>query len=157
MEIAIPYSGRRSRRRMLEPLDVIAAKRDIAKAILRDAYIGRIPESLRMRSKTSFPVPLDDWFAGPMKVSARDRLVACAEQTNWFDKEGILYLFSNGLPRGSGIAIWMALNLALFFRSAADRHKKRQGGVTCRKASALPSRSRSAIPIRSRRKWCSKR
>ncbi|MDK9698720.1 MAG: asparagine synthase (glutamine-hydrolyzing) [bacterium] len=97
------------------PASEISGKLDIAKYVLREAYKNRIPNSLRMRSKTSFPVPLEQWFSGRLRNTIRDRLIACAEKSHWFDRDGIEYLFSQALPPGSGIALWMALNLALFY------------------------------------------
>ncbi len=99
------------------PLPEAVQKHDVAKLILREAYRNRIPESIRTRTKTSFPVPLDSWFSGQLRASARDRLMACAEQSHWFDREGVEFLFSKALPSGSGIALWMALNLALFYEA----------------------------------------
>ena len=112
--------------------DAISEVHDTPKYVLRKAFEARIPEPILTRRKVGFPVPLHDWFAGPLKAFAKDVLLDPAALnrgfynvetlTAWLSDESIKENAGDerNYQLGAAGRLWMLLNLELFFRAYFD-------------------------------------
>jgi asparagine synthase (glutamine-hydrolysing) len=93
------------------------------KRILRDAMRGIVPSSILGRRKMGFPVPFEQWAAGPWNQVARDVLLdRRARERGIVKPQAVAALLDDhraGLRRG-GDAIWALLNLELWHRTFID-------------------------------------
>ena len=89
------------------------------KAILRDAFREFLPPELDNRPKTGFGVPLDHWFRGPLKESARAILTDPANPAApYFKKETVARLLGEHFTGAFDHAarIWALLVLTEFLK-----------------------------------------
>jgi asparagine synthase (glutamine-hydrolysing) len=93
------------------------------KRILRDAMRGIVPSSILGRRKMGFPVPFEQWAAGPWNQVVRDVLLdRRARERGIVKPQAVAALLDDhraGLRRG-GDAIWALLNLELWHRTFID-------------------------------------
>jgi len=91
------------------------------KYLLRKAIKGVVPEKILARKdKMGFPVPLNEWFAGPLKDFVHDILLSKnAKERGIFTEKGLSELLKHQQPYGR--VLWGALNLELWFQTFIDR------------------------------------
>ena len=91
------------------------------KYLLRKAIKDIVPEKILSRKdKMGFPVPLNEWFAGPLKDFLHDVLLSkSAKERGIFTERGLSDLLRPQQPYGR--ALWGALNLELWFQTFIDR------------------------------------
>lgn len=94
------------------------------KYLLRKVIKGIVPEKILSRKdKMGFPVPLNEWFAGPLKDFVHDILLSkSAKERGIFTEKGLSYLLKPQQPYGR--ALWGALCLELWFREFIDDKAK---------------------------------
>jgi asparagine synthase (glutamine-hydrolysing) len=90
------------------------------KYLLRKAIKGIVPEKILSRKdKMGFPVPLNEWFAGPLKDFVHDILsTQKARERGIFTEQGLTKLLTP--QQQYGRALWGALNLELWFQTFID-------------------------------------
>jgi asparagine synthase (glutamine-hydrolysing) len=91
------------------------------KYLLRKAVSGIVPEKILSRKdKMGFPVPITEWFGGPLKGFIHDTLLSArAKKRGIFTEKGLSELIKNQQPYGR--ALWGALNLELWYQTFIDR------------------------------------
>ncbi len=91
-----------------------------SKHILRSAVTNAVPEEILSRKdKMGFPVPINHWFAGPLKGFVTDTLLSQRSlQRGIYTRKGLEALISNTGPYSRGL--WGALNLELWFQAFID-------------------------------------
>lgn len=76
-------------------------------------------EILNRKDKKGFPVPLVEWFQGPLKGFVQEILLSkTARERGIYDTDSISHLISN--ERKYGRSIWGLLNLELWFQQFGD-------------------------------------
>ena len=91
-----------------------------AKSILKESMASILPERILAREdKMGFPVPLKDWFSGPLKDFVGDILYSksCRER-GFFDNKKMAKL--SGSEPQYGREIWGALCLEIWFQTFFD-------------------------------------
>jgi asparagine synthase (glutamine-hydrolysing) len=91
-----------------------------SKHIFRQVVRHIVPQDVYNRSdKMGFPVPLSEWFAGPLKDFLHDVLLSKkAKERGIFEVKGLTELLEHQQPYGR--ALWGALNLELWFLTFID-------------------------------------
>lgn len=92
-----------------------------SKYIFRQVVQNIIPHEIYDRTdKMGFPVPLNEWFAGPLKDFVHDILsTPKARKRGIFTEQGLVELLKP--QQQYGRALWGALNLELWFQTFIDR------------------------------------
>lgn len=90
------------------------------KYLFRNAIVGVVPDQILARKdKKGFPVPLNQWFAGPLKDYVSDILLSKrSKERGIFTREGLVALLAQ--QQQFGRALWGALNLELWFQTFID-------------------------------------
>jgi asparagine synthase (glutamine-hydrolysing) len=90
------------------------------KRVFREAVRALVPrEIFERKDKMGFPVPLAEWFAGPLRDFVRDVLLSArARQRGLYRMEGIETLLAG--ERKFGRQLWGLLCLELWFRAFVD-------------------------------------
>jgi len=90
------------------------------KYLLRKAIKDVIPQKIFDRKdKMGFPIPINEWFAGPLKEFVHDILsTKNARERGIFTKQGLAELLKP--QQQYGRALWGALNLELWFQTFID-------------------------------------
>ena len=98
--------------------DQISEVYDTTKYILRETYKKDLPEIISARKKVGFPVPLQEWLAGPLKGYAKERLLDSKSKTSEvFNSEEVKVSLENaGSNTRSGLKVWMMLNAEEWMR-----------------------------------------
>jgi len=104
--------------------DKISESHDTPKYILKKAYETMLPHNILYRKKMGFPVPLDSWLGGDFIDYARNLLLSDeAANRNLYDIGNIEKLLNNekaSLSDGSGMRIWMLINIELFMKNVFE-------------------------------------
>ena len=104
--------------------DKISESHDTPKYILKKAYEKMLPLKILYRKKMGFPVPLNSWIGGDFNVYAKNLLLSDeAASRNLYDISNIEKLLNNDkafLSGGSGMKIWMLINIELFMKNHFD-------------------------------------
>lgn len=92
-----------------------------SKRVFRDAVEDIIPEVVfRRRDKMGFPVPLTEWFRGPIRAFVADTLLSARARTRGFmQPAGVEQLFREGAPFDR--QLWGLLCLELWSSAFLDR------------------------------------
>ncbi len=108
------------------------------KRLLREAVRPLLPEPvLERQDKMGFPVPVGEWFGGPLRDFVGDILLGeRARQRGLYRPDGVEQLIRG--ERAFGRQLWGLLSLELWFRAFLDGERRPR-----RQASALPSGSSS--------------
>jgi asparagine synthase (glutamine-hydrolysing) len=116
------------------------------KYLLKKAMEPRLPREILYRDKMGFAVPLANWFRGPLRESARHRLLECAlTETGFFDMRFVKRLLdehAGGLSDHSA-AIWALLMFESFLTNV---HLKSSAGKPGRRSTGRNARG-STSPI----------
>jgi len=90
------------------------------KYLLRKAIKGIVPrEILARKDKMGFPVPMNEWFADPLRNFVHDILLSkSSRERGIFTEKGLNELLKPRMPYGR--ALWGALNLELWFQTVID-------------------------------------
>ncbi|MDA7621892.1 asparagine synthase (glutamine-hydrolyzing) [bacterium] len=88
------------------------------KAVLKRAVRGLIPDELIDRRKQGFGVPVYEWFFERLGESAKKEILEFCSETNYFDKEAVLELFTKKKAQ----KIWYLMNLALWWKHYIKNH-----------------------------------
>lgn len=77
-------------------LDVLIAKGESGKWILKEAVKDLVPPEIRERKKQAFGVPLGAWFSGELEGWMKEHLF-CGKllQTGWFSLKGLQQIAQN--------------------------------------------------------------
>ena len=93
------------------------------------------PAAILARPKSGMLVPVEAWFRGPLRASARERLLDGLSVWNLFEREYLEKLLAGKLPGlrpRHGIKIWLLVTLESWLRSTlgAYRHScpRRESG-----------------------------
>jgi len=90
------------------------------KYVLKKAMEGRLPQEILYREKMGFAVPLANWFRGPLRESARSKLLqGMLKEVGMFDMrfmEQILDQHTSGI-RDHSAAIWALLMFESFLNN----------------------------------------
>jgi len=91
------------------------------KYLLRKAIKGIVPkEILARKDKMGFPVPINEWFAGPLRDFVHDLLLSkSSRERGIFTEKGVSELLKPRTPYGR--SLWGALNLELWFQTFIDK------------------------------------
>jgi len=91
------------------------------KYLLRGAIEGIVPNKiLERKDKMGFPIPLHEWFSGPLKDFVSDILLSKrARERAIFTSKGLSGLLKS--QHQYGRVLWGALNLELWFQTFIDR------------------------------------
>lgn len=91
------------------------------KALLKDVFKDKIPAKiLNRRDKMGFPVPLKEWFDGPLKEFVHDIFSSqIAKTRGFYDPQKVLMNLNNS-PQFSR-KVWGLLNLELWYREFHDK------------------------------------
>ncbi len=104
--------------------DKISEKYDIPKYILKRSYEDSLPAGIVDRKKVGFPVPVHLWFGAKFNSFAKEIMLdERAKKRNFYNINGLeKFLGRPDLFRehGSGLKVWMLLNLELWFREYFD-------------------------------------
>jgi asparagine synthase (glutamine-hydrolysing) len=109
------------------------------KYVLKKAMEARLPREILYREKMGFSVPLASWFRGPLRESARHRLLESAlSQVGLFDMRFIKRLLDDHSSGNSdhSAAIWALLMFESFLanvhlKSSVGEGTPRQAADTC--------------------------
>jgi asparagine synthase (glutamine-hydrolysing) len=85
-----------------------------SKVLLRRAFADLVPRDILERPKMSFPVPVCDWFAGPLLEPVRDLIRASTLPDALFAPDMIEYYLKTPAYRESAMALWPIANLCLW-------------------------------------------
>jgi asparagine synthase (glutamine-hydrolysing) len=109
------------------------------KRVFREAVRALVPQEIfERKDKMGFPVPLAEWFAGPLRDFVRDVLLSArARQRGLYRIEGVEALLSK--ERKFGRQLWGLLCLELWFRAFVDGERLSRPAV----AEPLPVHARS--------------
>ena len=93
--------------------DQISENYDVTKYLLRECSKKHLPETIINRKKVGFPVPLQNWFSGPMKSHAKDVLLSRdAKSRNIFSRKKVKDLLKNiEANNQNGMTVWMLINV----------------------------------------------
>ena len=80
-----------------------------SKKLLRHAYRKRVPKSVLTRKKMSFPVPFQEWLAGPLATELKDFCIETAKSGNLFKPEAVEAMFNQGDRN-----MWLVANVCLW-------------------------------------------
>lgn len=86
-------------------------RRGETKRILKRSVRNIIPDNIIDRKKQGFGVPVHEWFLGRLGQEMRSALDTFCNETDFFDKEEINYLFDTG----NGVRIWFLFNFVLWW------------------------------------------
>ena len=86
-------------------------RRGETKRILKRTVRNIIPDNIIDRKKQGFGVPVHEWFLGRLGMEMRSTLDSFCQETDFFDKEEINYLFDTG----NGVRIWFLFNFVLWW------------------------------------------
>lgn len=91
------------------------------KALLKDVFKEKIPDKIiNRRDKMGFPVPLKEWFSGPLKEFVHDIFSSqCARTRGFYDPQKVLENLENS-PQFSR-KVWGLLSLELWYREFHDK------------------------------------
>jgi asparagine synthase (glutamine-hydrolysing) len=91
------------------------------KYLLRKAIKGIVPkEILARKDKMGFPVPMNEWLAGPLRDFVHDILLSkSSRERGIFTEKGLTELLKPRTPYGR--SLWGALNLELWFQTFIDK------------------------------------
>jgi asparagine synthase (glutamine-hydrolysing) len=91
------------------------------KYLLRKAIKGIVPkEVLARKDKMGFPVPMKEWFTGPLRDFVHDILLSkSSRERGIFTEIGLSELLKPKTPYGR--SLWGALNLELWFQTFIDK------------------------------------
>jgi asparagine synthase (glutamine-hydrolysing) len=96
--------------------------------ILREAFAGLVPETVRRRGKMGFGVPLDSWFRGELRGYTRETLLAhdarCQEYLSRLELETIVRSHESG-ERNRGQQLWCLLAFERWLRLLPEWRKAR--------------------------------
>jgi asparagine synthase (glutamine-hydrolysing) len=94
-----------------------------SKRIFREAVQGLIPDVVfSRRDKMGFPVPLAEWFRGPIRGFVCDTLLSeRARSRGLFQAAGVERLLAAGAPFDR--QLWGLLSLELWFQAFIDRDR----------------------------------
>ncbi len=99
------------------------------KHLLKEVFKGYIPEKIYdRRDKMGFPVPLQEWFKGPLKEFVLDIFSSRHNNRGFFCKEEVVKSLSNGDSQFSR-KIWGLLSLELWYQNFHDRHSEFKKGL----------------------------
>lgn len=87
-----------------------------SKILLRDAFCGLIPDSVRRRPKMSFPVPFETSFAGPWRGMAAAELEASPLRGTLLAAATLDNLVRHADHRANAMLLWPVVNLCLWVR-----------------------------------------
>ncbi len=92
-----------------------------SKYIFRKAMEGIVPERIvKRKDKMGFPVPLSEWFSGPLKDFVQDLLLSSkAKSRGIYNKSAIEKLIAG--ERKFGRQLWGLLCLEIWFRTFIDK------------------------------------
>lgn len=91
------------------------------KQLLKKTYRDTLPQSvLERRDKMGFPVPLKEWYEGPLKGFIIELFTEQrARQRPYFDPDTLLYTFTRGARFSR--KIWGLMSLELWHQRFHDR------------------------------------
>lgn len=91
------------------------------KYLLRKAIVGVVPNQvLSRKDKMGFPIPINQWFAGPLKNFVHDILLSRkSKERSIFNKKGLSKILSSQHSAYSRL-LWGVLNLELWFQTFID-------------------------------------
>jgi len=120
LESRVPLLDRRIVELVASMPPMIKYKGGRSKHIFRQVVRHIVPDDIYNRTdKMGFPVPLNEWFTGPLKDFIHDTLLSkSAKERGIFTKEGLSDLLKPQEPYSRGI--WGALNLELWFQTFID-------------------------------------
>jgi asparagine synthase (glutamine-hydrolysing) len=109
------------------------------KRVFREAVRALVPQEIfERKDKMGFPVPLAEWFAGPLRDFVHDVLLSArARQRGLYRMEGVEALLSR--ERKFGRQLWGLLCLELWFRAFVDGERLPRPAV----AEPVPVHTRS--------------
>ncbi|MFI5305040.1 MAG: asparagine synthase (glutamine-hydrolyzing) [Nitrospiria bacterium] len=84
----------------------------VLKSILKKSVRGLIPDEIIDRKKQGFGVPVYEWFFDRLGDTIRTELNEFCDQTDFFDRRGIMNLFD----KGHGPQLWHLLNFSLWWK-----------------------------------------
>jgi asparagine synthase (glutamine-hydrolysing) len=104
-------------------------KGSIEKYLLKRAVEDLLPAAILARPKSGMLVPVEAWFRGPLRASARERLLDGLSVWNLFERAYLEKLLAGKLPGlrpRHGIKIWLLVTLESWLRSTlgAARHPR---------------------------------
>ena len=85
-----------------------------SKVLLRRAFADAVPREIMERPKMSFPVPVCDWFAGPLLDQTRAIIQASSLTGALFSHDMLEYYLKTPALRESAMALWPIVNLCLW-------------------------------------------
>ncbi len=90
------------------------------KYLLRKVGKGIVPEKiLGRKDKMGFPIPMNEWLAGPLRDYVHDILLSKkSKERGIFTEKGLSEMLKS--PKPYGRALWGALNLELWFQTFID-------------------------------------
>lgn len=93
--------------------DQISETYDTTKYLMRQYAQKLLPSKILNRKKVGFPVPLKNWFSGPMKDHAEEILFSPnARSREMFDNKYVKELIENvDANSQNGMTIWMLINV----------------------------------------------
>ena len=89
------------------------------KAVLRDAYVGRVPGEVIEGKKRGFEIPLIEWLKGPLRTMVYDQVGAAdSEVQRYFDRRFVLDVIEGRSlqDRNWGYVVYSLLILELWLR-----------------------------------------
>jgi len=121
LESRVPLLDRRIVDLVASMPPMIKYKGGRSKYIFRQVVRNIVPREIYDRTdKMGFPVPLKEWFSGPLKDFIYDVLLSKKTcERGIFSKEVLSELLISHQPYGR--ALWGALNLELWFRTFIDK------------------------------------
>lgn len=92
-----------------------------SKILLRQAFAGRIPESIRRRPKMSFPVPFQRGFAGSWRELATTAVTESGLYGTLLAPAAMTALLKHPEHQANAMALWPIVNLCLWQRASGAR------------------------------------
>ena len=92
----------------------ITKKLDSTKYILKKSFQNIVPEPIIARRKSSFPVPLDDWFAGQYRNHAWQTINNGKVMPDVFNMLEVERWFQNVHSVNYGLKVWMLMNISIW-------------------------------------------
>ena len=97
------------------------------KYVLREAIRHLVPNSVLQRRKSGFSVPLQSWFAGPLRALFCDNVLSHGKSLDFLQAAAIRQLFEENQRgrRDHGFKLWAILMLELWLRRQAGLPRAR--------------------------------
>ena len=154
LEVRVPYLDPRVIRFAFSLPDALLFDAHGGKAILRRLLARRVPETLFMRPKMGFSVPIGDWLRGPLRDWAEALLdPRRLREAGLYDVATVRAAWAEHLagPRSRHHALWCVLMLEAWrermFSPGADGAAAAAPPPHCRDADAPPPARAPAAPV----------